>query len=201
MDKASMTGDAVLEVLETRFAEHPERHKDVVWKDVLQRLLAQPAKLLALKEMERTGGEPDVIGYDKKQDAYLFVDCSAQSPRGRRNLCFDDEALRSRKRNPPKGSACAEAQRMGVALLDEAQYRSFSKQVRTIPRPRAGSVLRIPSARKAERFFAIDDTMRCSSTTTVPDPTMAHVDSEGSSLCELPPYISFLSRVAESVLL
>lgn len=123
MDKASMTGDAVLEVLETRFAEHPERHKDVVWKDVLQRLLAQPAKLLALKEMERTGGEPDVIGYDKKQDAYLFVDCSAQSPRGRRNLCFDDEALRSRKRNPPKGSACAEAQRMGVALLDEAQYR------------------------------------------------------------------------------
>jgi hypothetical protein len=118
---------SLLFVLESRFRSRMERHAHIAWEDVLRRLVSQPEKIRALGEMERTGGEPDVIGYDDKKDAYLFVDCSAQSPQGRRSLCFDDEALRSRKRNPPLGSACGEAGRMGVELLDEAQYRLLQR--------------------------------------------------------------------------
>lgn len=116
----------LLNTLKTRFEKNKEHHKDVEWANVESRLEANPDKLWSLNEMERTGGEPDVVAYDKKAGEYIFYDCSAESPKGRRSLCYDREALESRKENKPKGSAIDMAAEMGIEILSEEQYRGVA---------------------------------------------------------------------------
>lgn len=113
--------------LHERFAKYPNRHKGIDWAKVQAKLEGQPQKLLSLHEMELTGGEPDVVGYDKKTGEFHFVDCSPESPSGRRSLCYDREALASRKEHKPKDSAINMAESMGVELLTEEQYRELQK--------------------------------------------------------------------------
>ncbi|WP_162933931.1 DUF4256 domain-containing protein [Actinomyces lilanjuaniae] len=115
--------DGVIETLRARFEAHPHRHAGISWDDVAVRLTEHPETLRALRGMEETGGEPDVVGYDAKADAFLFYDCAAETPAGRRSLCLDEEALRSRRRNPPQGSAVGQAASMGVELMGETEYR------------------------------------------------------------------------------
>lgn len=117
--------DDLLLTLRLRFEKHPARHRGLAWSIIQSRLEYAPEVLKALAKMERTGGEPDVIGYDKAADQYVFCDCSAESPAGRRSLCFDGKALASRKENKPKGSALDVAAEMGIELLSEAQYRQL----------------------------------------------------------------------------
>jgi hypothetical protein len=113
----------LLSQLQARFENNMNRHKGIAWKMVETRLEATPDKLWSLAEMERTGGEPDVVGVDKKTGELIFYDCSPESPAGRRSLCYDQEALASRKENKPKGSAVQLATAMGIELLTEEQYR------------------------------------------------------------------------------
>jgi len=115
----------LLGILKTRFEKNMARHKGMKWADVQARLESKPAKLWSLDDMESTGGEPDVIGYDKKTGEYLFCDCSAESPKGRRSVCYDHQALESRKEHKPKDSAVNMAAEMGIELLDEEQYRAL----------------------------------------------------------------------------
>jgi len=115
--------DVLIDTLKLRFEQNMHRHTGIDWADVHGRLRGHPDKLKALDEMERTGGEPDVIGAADDGGAYLFCDCAAESPKGRRSLCYDGEALNSRKQNKPQNSAIDMAADMGVALLTEAQYR------------------------------------------------------------------------------
>jgi hypothetical protein len=117
--------DELLRSLKARFEKNVERHKGIVWADVEARLSASASKLWSLSEMERTGGEPDVVGRDKKTGEFIFYDCSAESPKGRRSLCYDHEALTSRKENKPADSAVSVAEAMGVELLTEEQYREL----------------------------------------------------------------------------
>jgi hypothetical protein len=117
----------LLSALKARFEKHKERHKGFTWDDVQARLESRPEKLWSLHEMERTGGEPDVIGQDAKTGEYIFYDCSAESPAGRRSVCYDGEALESRKENKPKNSAVDMAAAMGIVLLTEAQYRELQQ--------------------------------------------------------------------------
>jgi hypothetical protein len=119
--------ETLLSTLKARFEKHKSRHKDLEWADVQARLDAQADKLWSLHEMERTGGEPDVVGYDKKTGEYIFYDCSAESPKERRSLCYDDAALESRKENKPAGSAVDMAEALGIELLTEAQYRELQQ--------------------------------------------------------------------------
>jgi hypothetical protein len=119
--------DELLKTLSTRFESNMGRHKGLDWAKVLAKLIASPEKLWSLSEMESTGGEPDVVGHDAKSGEYLFVDCSAESPKGRRSLCFDREALDARKEHKPKNSANDLAVAMGVELLTEEQYRALQK--------------------------------------------------------------------------
>jgi hypothetical protein len=114
--------DKLVETLQTRFESNMPRHKGVAWVKVAARLEAHPEKLASLHEMESTGGEPDVVGHDKKTGEFLFCDCAPESPSGRRSLCYDDTALKSRKEHKPKGSAVAIAAAMGIELLTEQQY-------------------------------------------------------------------------------
>lgn len=123
----TMERDELLEVLRDRFEANAERHLDLRWSDVLDRLDARPDALRTLGEMERTGGEPDVVDRDPETGAYLFVDFSRESPPGRRSLCYDGEALAARKKNKPSGSAMDMAARMGAELLTEAQYRRLQQ--------------------------------------------------------------------------
>ena len=116
----------LLATLQARFEKNRARHKAMEWAKVKARLQAHPEKLWSLNEMERTGGEPDVVGRDK--NAFVFVDCSAQTPEGRVSLCYDDEALNSRKENKPKGSAVGLAKTMGVELLNEEEYFQLQKR-------------------------------------------------------------------------
>lgn len=118
--------DKLLQTLESRFGANMPRHKGVAWAKVQARLEANPAALKSLHAMESTGGEPDVIGGDDKS-GFTFCDCSAESPAGRRSLCYDREALDSRKENKPQGSAVEAAAEMGVDLLTEEQYRELQK--------------------------------------------------------------------------
>ncbi|MEZ4415932.1 MAG: DUF4256 domain-containing protein [Gemmatimonadota bacterium] len=120
-------GEALLETLSARFAANPHRHPGIAWADVRAKLEAQPARLWALSEMERTGGEPDVVGLDTNADEYLFVDCSKQSPEGRRSLCYDRAALDGRKKHKPEGNAVETADALGATLLDEAEYRRLQE--------------------------------------------------------------------------
>lgn len=119
--------DQLLRALEARFEKHTHRHAGVAWAEVLSRLEAAPAALKTLAAMEASGGEPDVIGVDDSSGQTLFCDCAAESPLGRRSLCFDDEALNARKENKPQGSAAGMARAMGVELLSEAQYRALQE--------------------------------------------------------------------------
>jgi hypothetical protein len=120
--------EELLKILKARFEKNIDRHKGVEWTKVKTKLEANPKKLWSLNEMERTGGEPDVVDYDKKTDEYLFYDCSTESPAGRRSLCYDRKALESRKEHKPKNSAVDMAAEMGVELLSEEQYRELQKR-------------------------------------------------------------------------
>jgi hypothetical protein len=124
---SSAERDELLEALQARFEKNMGRHKGVAWAKVRARLEAHPDKLWSLQEMERTGGEPDVVGLDKKSGEYLFYDCSAESPKDRRSLCYDRAALDARKEHKPKNSAVDMAAAMGVELLSEEQYRQLQQ--------------------------------------------------------------------------
>ena len=119
--------DELLKVLETRFAKHPKRHQGIEWSAVRKRLDAEPEALWSLNEMEVSGGEPDVVGRDGKGGAIIFFDCSAESPKGRRSLCYDRKALDARKEHKPADSAMDVAAAMGVELLNEEQYRALQE--------------------------------------------------------------------------
>ena len=116
---------ALLRALQARFEKHTSRHRGLQWPAVQARLEAHPEKLWSLQEMERTGGEPDVVGHDKKTGEYVFYDCSAESPTGRRSVCYDREALEARKEHKPKNSATEMAAAMGIEILTEAHYREL----------------------------------------------------------------------------
>jgi len=117
--------EELLGVLKARFEKNMDRHKGLAWAEVQAKLEAGAEKLWSLSEMERTGGEPDVVGHDKKTGEYIFYDCSPESPKGRRSLCYDREALESRKENKPADNATDMAGAMGVELLTEEQYRGL----------------------------------------------------------------------------
>ena len=119
--------DDLLNILKARFDKNMNRHKGLEWAKVRAKLEANSEKLWSLNEMERTGGEPDVVGHDKKTSQYLFCDCSAESPQGRRSLCYDREALEARKEHKPQNSAIDMAVSIGVELLTEEQYRELQK--------------------------------------------------------------------------
>ena len=118
-------GEELLGALKARFEKNMNRHKGLEWAKVQAKLEANPGRLWSLNEMERTGGEPDVVGFDKKTGAYIFYDCSAESPKGRRSLCYDREALESRKEHKPENNAIDMATAMGLELLTEEQYREL----------------------------------------------------------------------------
>lgn len=117
----------LLTTLQTRFEKNMDRHKGLKWAVVEEKLKAKAAKLWSLSEMERTGGEPDVVGYDKKTGEYIFVDCSEESPKGRRSSCYDRVAQKSRKEHTPETNALDMAAAMGIELLTEEQYRKLQK--------------------------------------------------------------------------
>src|SRR5438093_575683 len=117
----------LLGALKARFEKNMNRHKGLEWGKVQAKLEANTEKLWSLSEMERTGGEPDVVGHDKKTGEYIFYDCSAESPKGRRSVCYDQEALESRKEHKPENSATEMAADIGIELLTEEQYRELQK--------------------------------------------------------------------------
>ncbi len=119
--------EELLETLKARFEKNMKRHKGLQWAQVQTRLEANAEKLWSINEMEKTGGEPDVVGVDKKTGEYIFYDCSAESPKGRRSVCYDHEALAARKEHKPKDSAINMASGMGIEILTEAQYRELQK--------------------------------------------------------------------------
>jgi len=130
MSKTSLSKEQSQELLATlkaRFEKNMDRHKGLAWAEVQARLEANAEKLRSLKEMETTGGEPDVIGHNRKTGEFIFYDCSAESPKGRRSLCYDREALENRKENKPEGNAIDSAAAMGVELLTEDEYRELQK--------------------------------------------------------------------------
>lgn len=117
--------EELFKILKHRFEKNMNRHKGIEWPKVQARLEAHPERLHALSEMERTGGEPDVVGRDKKSGEFIFVDCAAESPAGRRSICYDREGLESRKENRPENCAVDMAANIGIELLTEAQYRDL----------------------------------------------------------------------------
>lgn len=124
---SSIQSEELLKVLKDRFEKNMIRHKGLDWSKVMKKLESDSMKLWSLNEMERTGGEPDVVGFDKKTGEYIFYDCSPESPKDRRSLCYDKEALESRKEFKPKDSAVNMAAAMGIELLTEEQYRELQK--------------------------------------------------------------------------
>lgn len=119
--------DELFQILKARFEKNKSRHIGLEWATVQTKLEANTEKLWSLNEMERTGGEPDVVGHDKKTDEYIFYDCSTESPKGRRSLCYDREALDSRKEHKPKNNAIDMAAAMGIELLTEEEYRELQR--------------------------------------------------------------------------
>lgn len=119
--------NSLIEILRERFEKNSGRHAGYKWDDVVQRLSSNDPKLWSLHEMEQTGGEPDVIGRDENTGEFIFVDCSTESPKGRRSICYDPEALESRKEHKPSHSALGMAEEMGVQILSETQYRELQK--------------------------------------------------------------------------
>jgi hypothetical protein len=126
-DMKAKQREVLLRALKARFEKNMNRHKGLEWAKVQAKLEANTEKLWSLNEMERTGGEPDVVGHDKKTDEYIFYDCSAESPKGRRSVCYDGEALESRKEHKPEDSAMDLVTAMGIELLTEEQYRELQK--------------------------------------------------------------------------
>ncbi|MEN8702417.1 DUF4256 domain-containing protein [Bacillus infantis] len=126
-DLSSEQREELLGTLKDRFEKNMERHQNLDWTQVEAKLAAHTDKLWTLNEMEVTGGEPDVVAYDEKNDEYIFCDCSAESPKGRRSVCYDREALESRKKHKPETSAMDLAADMGIELLTEEQYRKLQK--------------------------------------------------------------------------
>jgi hypothetical protein len=126
-DLSAKQREELLRALKTRFEKNMDRHKGLEWAQVQAKLEANAEKLWSLNEMEKTGGEPDVVGHDKKTGEYIFYDCAAESPSGRRSLCYDRAALESRKEHKPKDSAMDMASAMGIELLTEEQYRELQK--------------------------------------------------------------------------
>lgn len=124
---SSIETEELLKTLKARFEKNTNRHKGLEWAPVQIRLKANPLKLWSLNEMEKTGGEPDVISFDKKSGAYIFFDCSAESPFGRRSICYDREGLDSRKEFKPKNNAIDMANDMGIEILSEEEYRELQK--------------------------------------------------------------------------
>ncbi|PZO31083.1 MAG: DUF4256 domain-containing protein [Flavobacteriaceae bacterium] len=130
MDKKKLSAsqsETLMGILRTRFEKNANRHKGLKWSDIQAKLEANPEKLWSLDEMEETGGEPDVVGFDKKTGEYIFYDCAPESPKGRRSICYDPQALESRKEHKPKDSAIAIADAMGIEILTEEQYRELQK--------------------------------------------------------------------------
>lgn len=130
--KKELTADQrkdLLKILKTRFEKNMNRHKGLDWTKIQTKLEAKSAadKLWSLNEMEQTGGEPDVVGYDKKTNEFIFYDCSAESPKDRRSICYDNEALESRKEHKPKNSAIGMAEEMGIEILNEEEYHELQK--------------------------------------------------------------------------
>lgn len=119
--------DELIGILKARFEKNKNRHKGIEWAKVQAKLEASPQKLWSLNEMEMTGGEPDVVGYDKKTGEYIFFDCSAETPKGRRSICYDHQALESRKEHKPANSAMEMASEMGIELLTEEEYRDLQQ--------------------------------------------------------------------------
>ena len=119
--------EELLRALKARFEKNMNRHKGLEWAKIQAKLEANTEKLWSLNEMERTSGEPDVVGYDKQKEEYIFYDCSAESPKGRRSVCYDLEALESRKNHKPENNAIDMATAMGIELLTEEEYRSLQK--------------------------------------------------------------------------
>ncbi|MGE7916517.1 DUF4256 domain-containing protein [Lysinibacillus xylanilyticus] len=119
--------EELLKTLKARFEKNMNRHKDLEWAEVQAKLEANTEKLWSLNEMEGTGGEPDVVGHDQKTGEYIFYDCSVESPKGRRSVCYDHEALESRKKHKPENNAIDMATAMGIELLTEEQYRELQK--------------------------------------------------------------------------
>ncbi|HWJ79232.1 MAG TPA: DUF4256 domain-containing protein [Niallia sp.] len=119
--------EEILSTLKGRFEKYMNRHEGLAWVKVQEKLVTNTEKLWSLYEMERTEGEPDVIGYDQELDEYIFCDCSAESPKGRRSVCYDRDALESRKKNKPENSAMDMANEMGIEMLTEEQYRELQK--------------------------------------------------------------------------
>ncbi len=117
----------LLELLQIRFEKNKQRHKNLDWNKILEKLLKNPLKIWSLNEMERTGGEPDVIGFDDGTNEYIFYDCAAESPKGRRSLCYDQEAWDSRKEYKPENNAITVAAEMGVEILSESEYRGLQE--------------------------------------------------------------------------
>ncbi|NVB79682.1 MAG: DUF4256 domain-containing protein [Kofleriaceae bacterium] len=122
---AAKERETILGVLKQRFEKHPKRHEGIDWKKVQAKLESSPDKLWSLHQMEETGGEPDVVGFDKKE--YIFFDCAAESPKGRRSICYDRAAQEGRKEAPPKNNAMDMAKAMGIEMLTEEQYRELQK--------------------------------------------------------------------------
>ncbi len=122
---SSTEQEELLETLKTRFEKNKSRHKGIDWSKVQAKLEKSPAKLTVLSQMERTGGEPDVIGFDKKKGEYIFYDCAPESPKERRSLCYDRAALTARKEHKPKNSAMDLASEIGIELLTEEEYRGL----------------------------------------------------------------------------
>ncbi|MBA4700136.1 MAG: DUF4256 domain-containing protein [Ruminococcus sp.] len=124
---SSKQREELLETLKARFEKNMDRHADIEWDKVQERLDTSPEKMWSLREMEATGGEPDVVGYDKETDEYVFYDCSPESPKGRRSICYDPQSLASRKQNKPENSAVGMASDMGIEVLTEEEYRELQK--------------------------------------------------------------------------
>ena len=130
MSKKILTSEekeTLLSILKTRFDKNTNRHKDIDWSKVQEKLEANQDKLWSLNEMEKSGGEPDVVFYDKKTNEYTFIDCSAESPKSRRSTCYDLEGLQSRKEHQPENNAVDMAKLMGIEILTEEQYRDLQK--------------------------------------------------------------------------
>ena len=130
--------EELLRALAARFEKNMDRHEGLDWAKVQAKLEANAEKLWSLKEMERTGGEPDIVGHDKKTDEYIFYDCSVESPNGRTSVCYDRKGLESRKEHKPENNAIDMAAAMGIELLTEVQYRELSNSETSIRRRRIG---------------------------------------------------------------
>lgn len=137
----------LINILKERFGKNAKRHQGMEWAKVQAKLEGNLAKLWVLDEMETTGGEPDVVGYDAKTDEYIFFDCSAESPKGRRSICYDHEALEARKEHKPANSAIEMAKDMGIEILTEAQYREL-QQLGNFDTKTSSWILTTPAVRK-----------------------------------------------------